>query len=155
MWGVTRVSYARNLSRFFIGRTFLRPFTHSRKTQEGYSFHKLTDKPLWGRRQKKIRSVRSGSRPRGRSFFCAAPTKHAGLTRVKTACVVNRPSPKDESEAHRFHGVTNGPLFGAGVKKRPPHGLERPLFARSGVGTHRFRTRRSGTKLFTGNSGIQ
>ena len=55
----------------------------------------------------------------GRSFFCAAPTHHTGLTRVKTACVVNGPSPKDESEAHRFHGVTDGPLFGAPQKKPP------------------------------------
>ena len=54
------------------------------------------------------------------SFFCGAPTKQAGLTRVKTACVVNRPSPKDKSEASRFHGVTDGPLFRAAAKKKTP-----------------------------------
>ena len=36
---------------------------------------------------------------------------------MKTACVVNRPSPKEKSEALRFHGVTDGPLFRAAAKK--------------------------------------
>jgi hypothetical protein len=53
---------------------------------------------------------------------------------VKTACVVNRLSPKDKSEASRFHGGTvrqahgpkqsrraDGPLFGAAVKKKDTH----------------------------------
>ena len=39
---------------------------------------------------------------------------------MKTACVVNRPSPKDTSEASRFHGVTDGPLFRAAAKKKTP-----------------------------------
>jgi hypothetical protein len=51
------------------------------------------------------------------SFFCGAPTKQAGLTPVKTACVVNRPSPKDKSEASRFQGVTDGALSGQPQKK--------------------------------------
>ena len=54
----------------------------------------------------------------GISFFCGALTKLAGLTRVKMACVVNRPSPKDKSAASHFHGVTDGPLFRAAAKKK-------------------------------------
>jgi hypothetical protein len=56
----------------------------------------------------------------GISFSCGALTNHAGLTRVKRACVVNHPRAKEKSEAHRFHGVTDGPLFRAAAKKEIP-----------------------------------
>ena len=57
-------------------------------------------------------------------FFLRCPTDQAGLTRVKTACFRLTLRARALDYAYRFHGVTDGPLLGAAVKKKTPMPLE-------------------------------
>jgi len=69
---------------------------------------------------------------------------------VKTECFRLILRARAIDGARRFHGGQSCVVCGGSPKKRSPHGLERALPAHPGV-PHRFCTRRSGTKAFTGN----